>query len=150
MHILSKRAPGLALAVVAAGSVVIACANDFDAFEPGASSSATDGAVGVDARTDTGDATTNSRPDGSVTPTDGAATDAAPVDCTPKAGCGTTQTSCSSACDQTRTTCLAGCASGGAGNKCKNECSNARDTCTAQCHSTCRTCAGSGCSSVCN
>lgn len=149
MSILRKRALGLALATVAAGSVVIACANDFDAFEPGAGSSATDGAVGVDGGTGTGDAT-NPGLDGSVTPTDGATKDAAPVDCTPKAGCATTQTSCSSACEQTRTTCLAGCASGGSGNKCRNDCGATRDNCTSQCHSTCSACAGSGCSSVCN
>lgn len=152
MHILrSKHALGLTLSVVAAGSVVIACANDFDAFEPGAGSSTTDAAIGADGPTGA-DGSTAPPKDGSVNPpTDGSTpNDAAPVDCTPKASCGATQTTCNSACDQTRTTCIAGCPSGGSGNKCKNDCSAARDSCTSQCHSTCRTCAGSGCSSVCN
>jgi hypothetical protein len=147
MRSLKKGLIGATFSSLLTAWAVLACTHDFEAYESGGESSS--GAPGTDAQ-----AVDGSKPgtDGSVTPTDGAIPKdgAPPPDCTTKASCKTTESSCSSTCEQTRNTCISGCSGGGSGNKCRNDCNDKRDTCNQGCDSTCRTCAGNGCTSVCN
>lgn len=147
MRSLRRGVLGATFSFLVTAWAVIACTHDFGAYESGTESSS--GTPGTDAQAVDG-SNPKPNPDGSVAPIDAATTDSAPVDCMTKAACKTTKTSCTTTCEQTRTTCAAGCGAGGSGNKCRNSCADARDTCDTGCDSTCRTCAGNGCGSVCN
>jgi hypothetical protein len=136
--------------------VVIACTNDFDAFEAKAGDA-------------TQDSSTSGNPDGSNEPVDsgkfGSIGDSAPPpDGAPPsdasfdapegcqqsaASCISQKTTCFTNCQNTYNTCAQPCNPGNPGKDCRDACANTRTLCQNQCVSTCQTCAGAKCIGVC-
>ena len=150
-----KRGSGLfvlggVVLTLATSIAVVACTHDFDAYQTG------DGtADGTDGSTTLTDGASSS--DGTVKPGTDAAmaadTGTGPgidAGCAAAAACGTTEKTCTAACDATLTTCNQQCGGGGGNNGCKSKCKFEHDTCANKCTTTCHSCAGAACTSSCN
>jgi hypothetical protein len=132
----------------------VACTNDFDAYQAGAGDGSTSpegstseggGSTGTDGATSKGDA--------AVTPPVDAALPGTGMDagCAAAAKCTATDTTCKSDCDAQLASCNQDCGNGGGGTQnCKSQCKSDRDKCASDCTTTCRACAGAGCSAACN
>lgn len=145
-----KMTTGIVTYVSLAGATSIAfvaCTHDFDAYRTDES-----GTPSSDGSVETGttigkDGSTLPSPEGGSVPVE-ASTGETSTGCTQAAACGTTETSCKSACEATLSTCIAACGGGNGG--CKAKCMNDRDKCVTGCTTTCHTCAGAACLSACN
>lgn len=117
---------------------MVACLQDFDAFEPVEGADASSPTASDAAARDSGvaDAARSDAADGSTV-----------VDCTTKKPCYDTGRACKTACTSTRDTCITDC---GGNNGCRNRCRDAANTCDKACEDTCDTCAGPGCTPACN
>lgn len=136
----------LLLSLGCAPLVVAACGQDFDAFVV-EGDVLPDGATAT--RADSGVTTTDggAKTDGAVVIRD-AASDAPAVDCTTKAACFSTKSTCADACDKTQSDCIDACSGGN--NGCKNKCRADGTQCKSTCTSTCQTCATAACAAACN
>ncbi len=119
---------------------VVGCMQDFDVFSPD-ETSAEAGTSAADASPRDSGTIGDARPPG----TD-AGGDSGAVDCRTKSGCYTAVKACSDACTTAQDACISGC---GGNNGCRNRCRSEGDTCRQNCVSTCKTCAGDGCTPAC-
>jgi hypothetical protein len=137
--------------VSVAGAVIgaTACTFDYDRFEPRGTDATGDGSAPAPPAADGGsppvssDASFDASPD-VVTPIDSGPS------CTDKAVCASTAKTCRDTCATDLTTCESKCGGGNPGQTCRNQCAVDRNACDAKCKSTCESCAGAACVSVCN